>query len=99
MEIGLRKRWRGSDAFIIFGVLAWMPVDMQMNDDVSMCMCSGFPTGISKQTIVTRISHPIEGGNYKRRAQLNLGLSSGSSDTEPLGLLTSHRPSTVAISV
>ena len=27
------------------------------------------------------------------------GLSSGSSDTEHLGLLTSHRPSTLAISV
>ena len=43
-----------------------------------MHMCSGFPTGRSEQTImtswkdVTRISHAIKGGNYKRRAQLNL---------------------------
>ena len=35
MEIGLRKRWRGSDAFIVFGVLAWMPADVQMNGNVS----------------------------------------------------------------
>ena len=35
MEIGLRKRQRGLDAFIVFGVLAWMLVDAQINDDVS----------------------------------------------------------------
>ena len=35
MEIGLRKGWRGSDAFIVFRVLAWMPADVQMNGDVS----------------------------------------------------------------
>ena len=35
MEIGLRKRWRGSDAFIVFGVLAWMLADVQMNGNVS----------------------------------------------------------------
>ena len=34
-EIGLRKRQRGSDAFIVFGVLAWMPADVQTNNDVS----------------------------------------------------------------
>ena len=34
-EIGLRKRRRGSDAFIVFGVLAWMPAGAQMNGDVS----------------------------------------------------------------
>ena len=27
----LRKRWRGSDAFILIRVLAWMPADVQMN--------------------------------------------------------------------
>ena len=43
-----------------------------------MCMHSSFPTGRSKQMImtslydVTRVSHAIEGGNYKRRAWLNL---------------------------
>ena len=35
MEIGLRKRWRGSDAFIVFGVPAWMLADVQMNNNVS----------------------------------------------------------------
>ena len=35
MEIGLRKRWRGSDTFIVFGVLVWMLADVQMNDNVS----------------------------------------------------------------
>ena len=35
MDIGLRKRWRGLDAFIVFGVLAWMPADVQTNDNVS----------------------------------------------------------------
>ena len=32
MEIGLQKRWRGSDAF---RVPAWMPADVQTNDNVS----------------------------------------------------------------
>ena len=35
MEMGLRKRWRGSDAFIVFGILAWMLADVQTNDHVS----------------------------------------------------------------
>ena len=35
MEIGLRKRQRGSDAFIVFGVPAWMLAYAQTNDDVS----------------------------------------------------------------
>ena len=42
-------------------------------------MHSGFPTGRSEQMIMTslydvmRVSHAIEGGNYKRRALPNLG--------------------------
>ena len=32
MKIRLRKRQRGSDAFIVFGVLAQMLADVQMND-------------------------------------------------------------------
>ena len=46
---------------------------------VLACMHNGFPTGRSEQMImtlfydVTRISHAIEGGNYKRRALPNLG--------------------------
>ena len=41
---------------------------------VLLCMCSGFPTKILEQMIVTslydvtRVSHAIVGGNYKRRA-------------------------------
>ena len=35
MEIGLRKRWRVSDAFIVFGVLVWMLADVQTNGNVS----------------------------------------------------------------
>ena len=35
MEIGLRKRQRGSDAFIVYGVPPWMPVDAQTKDNVS----------------------------------------------------------------
>ena len=35
MKIGLKKRWRGSDAFIVFGVPVWMLVHGQMNGEVS----------------------------------------------------------------
>ena len=38
-------------------------------------------------------------GTIKGEHTQTLGLSSGFSDTEWLGLLTSHRPSTLAISV
>ena len=34
-KIGLRKRQRGLDVIIVFGVLAWMLADVQMNGDVS----------------------------------------------------------------
>ena len=35
MEIGLRKRQRGLDAFILIKVPAWMLADAQTNDDIS----------------------------------------------------------------
>ena len=35
MEIGLRKRQRGLDAFIVFGALAWMLADVQTNSNIS----------------------------------------------------------------
>ena len=38
-------------------------------------------------------------GTIKGEHTQTMGVSSGSSDTEHLGLLTSHRPSTLAISV
>ena len=42
----------------------------------------------------------LSGGNYKRRAHQNLrAVMSGSSGTDYLGLLTSHRSSTLATSV
>ena len=34
-KIGLRKRQRGSDAFVVFGVLAWMLADVQTNNGSS----------------------------------------------------------------
>ena len=43
-----------------------------------MHMCSGFSTGRFEQMIMTslydimKISRAVKGGNYKRRAQLNL---------------------------
>ena len=69
MKFGLRKRQRGSDAFVVFrGPSARMPADVQMNMlQVPMHMCSGFPTGRSEQTImmsfydVMRISYAIAG--------------------------------------
>ena len=71
-------------------------------------MHSGFPAGRSEQMImmslcdVTRISCAIEGGKYKRKAQLSLGAVVaviGCSSTKHLGLLASHRPSTLAVLV
>ena len=47
---------------------------------ILLCMCSGFPTEILEQTImtslydVTRFSHVIEGGNYKRECDQASGL-------------------------
>ena len=70
-----------------------------------VCMCNGFLARRSKHTIVTSwndatmTSHAIFGGNYKRRAHPDLGAVIWVSDTEWLGVLTSHRPSTLAILV
>ena len=52
MEIGLRQRQRGSDAFIVFGVLAWMPADAQMNGDVSNVHAQWLSHWKSEQMIV-----------------------------------------------
>ena len=35
MEIGLQKRQRGLDAFILIRVLVWMLADVQMNGGIS----------------------------------------------------------------
>ena len=78
---------------------------------VLLCMCHGFLPKMVEQTIVTslndvmRISHVIEGGNYKRGSATkleefgccyycHLGVLA-----QVLGSLPSHRPSTLAVSV
>ena len=72
-----------------------MPADVQTNDgSSSVHMCSGFPTNLMEQMIVTSLddvtgfSHVIEGGKYKRREHnqarglwLLLLMSSGCFDT------------------
>ena len=88
-------------------ILAVTPADAQMNYGVSSVhVHSGFPAGRSELTIVTPqnevtvISHAILGGKYKRRAHTNLSdCHLGFLVLEWLGLLISHRPSTLAISV
>ena len=74
---------------------------------VLLCMHSGFPTLRLEQIVmplydVTRISHATVGGNYKRRAQPSLGAAVTVVwvfQHKCLGLSTSHRPSTLAVSV
>ena len=78
---------------------------------VLLHMYSGFPAKMVEQTFLTslndvmRISHAIEGGNYKRGSAkeleefgccyyCHLGVLA-----EVLGSLLSHRPSTLAVSV
>ena len=70
-----------------------------------LCMCSGLPTEKVEQMImmslddITMIAHAIWGGKYIRRAHLGFGAVVWVSGTEQLGLLSSHQPSTLAISV
>ena len=70
-----------------------------------LCMCSGLPTEKVEQTIVTSLDDVIMipcdiwGGKYIRRAHLGFRAVMWVSGTEWLGLLLSHQPSTVAISV
>ena len=68
-------------------------------------MHSGFPAQSSMQMVVmslndvTKIYHATLGGTIKGQHTRTSGLSSGSSDTECLGLLTNYRPTTSAILV
>ena len=70
-----------------------------------LCMCSGFPTEKVEQTIVmslsdiTVITHATGGGKYIRKASSSFRAVIWVSGTEWLGLLLSHPPSTLAISV
>ena len=52
MEMGLRKRQRGSDAFIVFRFLAWTLVDVQPNGGISDVHAQWFSTGRSEQILV-----------------------------------------------
>ena len=73
-KIGLRKRQRGLDASTVFWVLAWMLPDAQMNggsSDVHAQWFSHWKIRADDHDVM-RISHAIEGRNYKRRAQPNL---------------------------
>ena len=75
---GITKETKRFGVLVVFGVLAWMLVDVQTNTGSSDVHVQWFSTGRSEQIImtsfcdVTRISHAIEGGNYKMRAQLSL---------------------------
>ena len=97
--------------FVINGYLAWMLVGVQMNRGSSSAhvqWLSHLIGGADDCDIindVTRISHAIEGGNYKRGSATELeefgccyyyhwGVSA-----QVLASLPSHRPSTLAVSV
>ena len=106
MEIGLRKRWRGLDAFIVFRVPAWILADVQTNGNISNVHVQWFSCWkirvddcdihemTSQGSLVLLREGTIKGDHNQTS-----GLSSGSSDTKSLGLLMSHRPSTLAILV
>ena len=78
---------------------------------VLLHMCSGFPTKMVEQTFVMslndvmKISHAIEGGNYKRGSATKLKEFSCcyycclGALAQALGPLLSHRLSTSAVSV
>ena len=101
-EIRLRKRWRGLDAFIVFrdsGMDASRCTDKRW---CFWCACAVvFPMeDQSRQSWCHEMTSQgslmlLREGTIKGEHIQTSGLSSGSSDTECLGLLTSHRPSTL----
>ena len=106
VEIGLRKRWRGLDAFIVFGVLAWMLVDVQMNNinsDAHAQWFSCWKIRADDHDIMKWCHKDLScywGRELlKESTTKTSGLSSGFSGTKHLGLLTSHWSSTLAVSV
>ena len=106
MKFGLReKTTRFRCSYINWGFQWWCQQMHRQTMASPLCMHSGFLTGRSDQTIVmswndvTVIPHAILGGMYKRRAHTILRTLIWVSGTEQLGLLISHRPSTLAISV
>ena len=82
-----------------------LPVDVQTNYDISSVHAQWFSHQKIDQIIVmsfndiTVIAHAIGGGKYISRANLSFGAVVWVSGTERLGLLLSHHPSTLAISV
>ena len=75
---GVMKETKRFGALIVFGVLARMPVDVQMNPGSSNVHAQWFSHQKIRKTIMTslcdvmKISCAIKGGNYKRRAQPSL---------------------------
>ena len=106
MEFGLRKGQRGLDAFI---VIRDSGMDTSRCADKLLCFQCACTVVFPLQDQSRQSWHHemmSQGslmlfweGNIKREHTRTSELSSGSSDTECLGLLTSHRPSTLAISV
>ena len=79
--------------------MCWWPMAFPL------CICSGLPMEKVEQMImtsldnITMIAHAIWGGKHITRACLGFGAVVWVSGTEWLGLLLSHWPSTLAISV
>ena len=106
MEFRLRKRWRGSDASIVTGDSS---IDAgRCADELQhfLCACAVVfpPEDQSRQSWHHEMTSQWSlvlfwEGTIKGEHTQTSGLPSGFSDTEWLGLLTSHRPSTLAISV
>ena len=73
-ENRVMKEMKRFGAFVVFGVLAWMPVDAQMNHGSSNVHAQWYSHWKIRADNhdVMRISHAIKGGNYKRRALPNL---------------------------
>ena len=106
MEFGLRKRRRGLDASI---VTTDSRIDAGRYTDELQCFWCActvvfLPEDQSRQLWCHEMTSQWSlvlfwKGTIKGEHTQTLGLSSGFSDTEQLGLLTSHRPSTPAILV
>ena len=106
MEFGLKKRQRGLDTFIVSrdsGMAAGRCADEQWH---FLCACTVvfLPEDQSRWLWCNEMTSQWSlvlfwEGIIKGEHTWTLGLSSGFSDTEQLGLLTSHRPSTLAILV
>ena len=106
MEFGLRKRSRGLDAFIVTGDSSMDASRCADELQCFWCACTVFflPEDQSRQLWHHEITSQgslmlFWEGTIKGEHTQTSGLSSGFSDTDWMGLLTSHRPSTLAISV